>query len=48
MKSPFHIAVINDEISQDFGHSCEIISREFGIGLDRAAQHVEQKRDRAQ
>jgi L-ribulose-5-phosphate 3-epimerase len=31
MKSPFHIAVINDEISQDFGHTCEIVSREFGL-----------------
>ena len=31
MKSPFHIAVINDEISQDFGHACEIVSREFGM-----------------
>jgi L-ribulose-5-phosphate 3-epimerase len=24
--------VINDEISQDFGHSCEVASREFGMG----------------
>lgn len=31
MKSPFHLAVINDEISQDFGHTCEIVSREFGM-----------------
>jgi len=31
MSSPFKIAVINDEISQDFGHSCEIASREFGL-----------------
>ncbi len=31
MKSPFHIAVINDEISQDFEHACEIVSREFGM-----------------
>ena len=31
MKSPFRIAVINDEISQDFGHACEIASREFGM-----------------
>jgi sugar phosphate isomerase/epimerase len=30
--SPFRIAVINDEISQDFGHVCEIISQEFGLG----------------
>ena len=29
--SPFRVAVINDEISQDFGHSCEIASREFGM-----------------
>lgn len=32
VKSPFKIAVINDEISQDFGHSCEVVSREFGMG----------------
>jgi sugar phosphate isomerase/epimerase len=31
-KSPFKIAVINDEISQDFGHACEVVSREFGMG----------------
>ncbi|HEY4762252.1 MAG TPA: sugar phosphate isomerase/epimerase family protein [Candidatus Sulfotelmatobacter sp.] len=31
-KSPFRIAVINDEISQDFGHACEVASREFGMG----------------
>jgi sugar phosphate isomerase/epimerase len=30
-KSPFKIAVINDEISQDFGHACEVVSREFGM-----------------
>ena len=30
--SPFRISVINDEISQDFGHACEIVSREFGMG----------------
>src|ERR1700689_3102869 len=29
--SPFRVAVINDEISQDFGHSCEVASREFGM-----------------
>src|SRR6201997_5323930 len=29
--SPFRIAVINDEISQDFGRSCEVASREFGM-----------------
>ena len=30
--SPFRVAVINDEISQDFGHVCEVASREFGMG----------------
>ncbi len=30
--SPFRVAVINDEISQDFGHSCEVASRDFGMG----------------
>jgi L-ribulose-5-phosphate 3-epimerase len=32
-KSPFHISVINDEISQDFGHACEVASKEFGMGF---------------
>src|SRR5256885_17187029 len=31
VKSPFRIAVINDEIGQDFGHVCEIASKEFGM-----------------
>jgi sugar phosphate isomerase/epimerase len=30
--SPFRVAVINDEISQDFGRACEVASREFGMG----------------
>lgn len=30
--SPFRISVINDEISQDFGHVCEVASKEFGMG----------------
>jgi L-ribulose-5-phosphate 3-epimerase len=29
--SPFRISVINDEIGQDFGHACEVASREFGM-----------------
>src|ERR1700679_4065619 len=29
MSSPFRIAVINDEISQDFGHACEVATKEF-------------------
>jgi len=31
MSSPFRISVINDEITQDFGHACEIASKEFGM-----------------
>ncbi len=27
----FRVAVINDEISQDFGHACEVASRDFGL-----------------
>lgn len=30
--SPFRVSVINDEISQDFGHACEIVAGEFGLG----------------
>ena len=37
MKSPFRIAVINDEIGQDFGHVCEIASKEFGMEIGRAS-----------
>ena len=32
MKSPFRVAVINDEISQDFGRACEVAAQEFGMG----------------
>src|SRR5246127_51139 len=31
MNSPFRIAVINDEIGQDFGRSCEVAALEFGM-----------------
>ena len=31
MKSIFRVAVISDEISQDFGHACEVASKEFGM-----------------
>ncbi len=31
LNSPFRIAVINDEISQDFGRACEVAAREFGM-----------------
>ena len=30
--SQFRVSVINDEISQDFGHACEVAAREFGMG----------------
>jgi sugar phosphate isomerase/epimerase len=29
--SPFRLAVITDEISQDFDHACSVASREFGL-----------------
>ncbi len=28
---PFRLAVINDEISPDFGHACEVASKDFGL-----------------
>ncbi|HKS80679.1 MAG TPA: sugar phosphate isomerase/epimerase family protein [Candidatus Acidoferrales bacterium] len=31
IESPFRVAVINDEISQDFGRACEVASKEFGM-----------------
>ena len=30
---PFTLSVLTDEISQDFGHACEVASREFGMGF---------------
>ena len=30
-KSPFRIAVINDEISQDFDHVCSVVAHDFGL-----------------
>src|SRR5215469_4209620 len=30
--SPFRVSVINDEISQDFAHACDVASTEFGMG----------------
>jgi sugar phosphate isomerase/epimerase len=32
MKSQFRLAVVNDEITQDFGRACEVVAREFGLG----------------
>jgi L-ribulose-5-phosphate 3-epimerase len=32
MSAAFKVAVINDEISQDFGHVCEVAATEFGMG----------------
>src|SRR5437762_14188114 len=31
MNSPFRVAVISDEISQDFGRACEVAAQEFGM-----------------
>ena len=31
MSAVFQVAVINDEISQDFGHACEVAAKEFGM-----------------
>ena len=31
LHSPFRVSAINDEISEDFGRSCEVASREFGM-----------------
>ena len=31
IQSPFRVAVINDEISQDFGRACEVAAQEFGM-----------------
>src|ERR1700757_2438109 len=30
-RSPFKVAVISDEISQDFDHACSVISKEFEL-----------------
>src|SRR5258708_14085433 len=30
-RSPFRVAVINDEITQDFGRACEIAAHDFGM-----------------
>jgi sugar phosphate isomerase/epimerase len=29
----FHLSVLTDEISQDFGRACEVASRDFGMGF---------------
>ena len=31
--SAFHLSILTDEISQDFGHACEVASRDFGMGF---------------
>jgi L-ribulose-5-phosphate 3-epimerase len=31
--STLHLSILTDEISQDFGHACEVASRDFGMGL---------------
>lgn len=29
--SPFHVSVINDEISPDFDHACSVVAHDFGL-----------------
>src|SRR5258707_14409170 len=29
----FHLSILTDEISQDFGRACEVAAGEFGMGL---------------
>jgi hypothetical protein len=31
IKFPFHLAVINDEISPDFDHACHVVANEFNL-----------------
>ncbi len=31
LQSPFHISVINDEITQDFDHACSVAANDFGM-----------------
>jgi sugar phosphate isomerase/epimerase len=31
--TPFNLSILTDEISQDFGHACDVASREFGMGF---------------
>ena len=31
MSCPFRLAVINDEISQDFDHACYVVAKDFGL-----------------
>src|SRR5436309_2725542 len=31
--TPYHLSILTDEISQDFGHACEVASRDFGMGF---------------
>ena len=33
VKSSFKLSVINDEVSQDFERSCQVISQEFGLSF---------------
>jgi L-ribulose-5-phosphate 3-epimerase len=31
IKTPFHLAVINDEVNEDFDHACHVIAVDFGL-----------------
>ncbi len=40
MATKFKLSVLTDEISQDFGHACEVAAREFGLGyVELRAMH---------
>jgi len=41
MNSPFRVSVITDEISQDFGHACEVAAQEFGMGWVEISRTLE-------
>ena len=34
----FNLSVLTDEISQDFGHACEVAAKEFGMGSSTCAR----------
>src|SRR5438552_1280931 len=40
INAPITLSVLTDEISQDFGHACEIAAQEFGLGyVELRAMH---------
>jgi hypothetical protein len=35
-----HLSILTDEISQDFGHACEVASRDFAMGSSTCARRA--------